>query len=192
MGDNMFSLQELSQVLASKKNLATFMGSMPAYAQTQDTLAAMSSDQAVPEPAPQTAVPDVAAFQNQVASTPGQYGVPFEASARSTNSKPDQPPLPAYPPADAPRGNILDYLRSSNLCFAHAFSGDCRRSTCRYSHDTVPAGFYAPASKEKRGPQQRRVVASLTEAQYEFAALMGLVEDNATGTFEADSSSSSS
>lgn len=195
VGDNMFSLQELSQAFSSKKNLAALVGSMPAFAQTHDhtpALAAMMSDHVAPEPAPQPALPHVAAYRNQVASTPGQHGVPFESSARSTHAKPAQPPLPEYPPADASRGTILDYLRANNLCFARVFSGNCRRSYCRYSHDTVPAGFYAAASKEKSGPPPKRVVASLTEEQYQMAALMGLVDDNASGLFEADCDDASS
>lgn len=198
--DNMFSLQELPQVFASKEALAAFVGTAgTARAQPQTntaTLAAASIDRRTDPTSPEFALAPalrrVAAFQNQVASAPGAHGVPFESSARSSPAPVQpQPPLPAYPPADAPRDTIVSHLRTHNLCFARAFSGRCNRASCRYSHDTVPACFYNSVSRERRGAPPRQIVESLTEAQYEFAALMGLVDDTDRGTFEASTNGAS-
>eukprot|EP00903_Cladosiphon_okamuranus_P005680 g5643.t1 len=62
----------------------------------------------------------------------------------------------------------------------------------RYRRDTISAGFYVAiskeraASKEKSGDRSRHVVASSTQAAYEFAATIGLVDDDALSTFGGD------
>lgn len=113
--------------------------------------------------------------------------MPFESSAGPGSATP-QPP--SYPPADAPRDTIITHLRSHNLCFARAFSGKCTRATCRYSQDTVPAGFYSAVSREKRGMPPRQVVASFSEAAYEFAMEMRLLDAADNGVLEADTADS--
>ncbi|CAN0258076.1 unnamed protein product, partial [Scytosiphon promiscuus] len=193
--DNMFSLKELSEVFASKQSLAAFVGATAqgpaAPARTLSvhsapTFAAMSpndhANPVLPESTLDPSCPCAAAFQNQVATTPGQHGVPFESSPRS---QPVTPQPPSYPPADAPRDAIVRHLRTNNMCFARAFSGKCQRVRCSYSHDTVPAGFYRAVSREKGGAPPRQVVASLSEAAYEFAVEMGLVDMEDRGEFGA-------
>ena len=114
-GDNMFSLTELSEAFASKESLAAFVGANHARGTplaNAHSLSAMytghSTNPVLPEPALESTLPCVAAFQNQVASTPGQHGVPFESSTRSASTvqqqqqqQQQQQPLPVYPPADA-------------------------------------------------------------------------------------------
>lgn len=167
--DNMFSLHELSEVFASRQALAAFVGTAADTARMTSqphaaALAAMSVERrtnpVLSEPAREYALPYVAAFQNQVASAPGQHGVPFESSSArsgSTTAQPQpQPPMPSYPPADAPRDAIINHMRSHNQCFSRAFSGKCGRAACRYDHDTIPAGFYSAVSRERRGCRSGR------------------------------------
>ena len=116
----------------------------------------------------------VAAFANQPASTPGQHGVPFSGKAHQLTS----PSVNAYsggtpaiatraqtgtttiespPPPEAPRTEILDFLRSSRICFRHAFGIECKRPGCPYFHDVniLPRGFYAKSSSNQPGGTKR-------------------------------------
>ncbi|CAN0447110.1 unnamed protein product, partial [Pylaiella littoralis] len=73
--DNMFSLQELSELFASKQSLAAFTAGRVAPMVRDTKVAAVAPlgyiHSVVPEPALELSHPRVAAFQNQVASTPG-------------------------------------------------------------------------------------------------------------------------
>eukprot|EP00903_Cladosiphon_okamuranus_P019996 g18370.t1 len=86
-----------------------------------------------------------------------------------------------YPPADAPRQEIISFLRSNNQCYKRVFSGKCNRPSCPFDHEIVPAGFYNAISRERReaAPHAppRQVCASMTEAAYEYCLEMGLLEE---------------
>lgn len=143
----------------------------------------------------------VAAFQNQTATAPGQHGVPFEHPQAA--KKPRRAvPLPAErtgapstapsatvarPPATAARGDILDYLRTQKVCFAHAFSGNCRRrSSCLWQHEPFPAALYKDVASTRRpgSDAPRRRLAAMTETQYNTAAVLGLILEDATDEAE--------
>ncbi|CAB1096027.1 unnamed protein product [Ectocarpus sp. CCAP 1310/34] len=132
----------------------------------------------------------VAVYQNQTATVPGSHGVPFEARDASLDARPPAarpapapiaPAAPAaatppveHPPPSAPRGDVLDYLQSQNLCFRHAFSGRCHRSPCRWSHE-LPAAFYKSLAIWQPGHEGRHRVASMTASQYRLAYDLGPV-----------------
>eukprot|EP00903_Cladosiphon_okamuranus_P014016 g13034.t1 len=200
--DSMFSLQELTEVLEPKQ-IAALVGAAPAHTAPTaiSTVAAPLSVGHTPHTAPgelpgEPSFASLAAYHNQVASAPGQHGVPFETSARSGTAAPHPEPAtpmpPPYPPADASREGVLDFRSTNKFCFRRAFSGKCPRPNCRWRHDTVPAGFYAAiskeraAAKERSGDRSRHVVASLSEAAYEYVTELGLVEAGASGTFKGD------
>eukprot|EP00752_Nemacystus_decipiens_P017631 g15802.t1 len=188
----MFSMTEVANMFASKQHLAAVLSQMAATPAPADQLAALPLDDRVdftkvpvlplqcarlkpPTYAP-LQPPALASFHNQPASAPGKHGVPFEASGQTAKAAPPAPPLPSYPPADAPRRDIISYLQGNSMCYKQVFSGKCTRPNCRYRHDTVPPGFYTEVSRERRqdGAPPRQVVASLSEASYEFAVEMGL------------------
>eukprot|EP00752_Nemacystus_decipiens_P015070 g13425.t1 len=80
------------------------------------------------------------------------------------------------------------YLQGNNMCYKRVFSGEFTRPNCRYHHDTVPPAFFTKVSKERRtdGAPPRQVVASLSEASYEFAVEMGLVRPDDLGSHDVD------
>ena len=140
----------------------------------------------------------VAAFQNQTATAPGQHGVPFEHRAATTPRRAVPPPASgapptapsaaaARPPATASRGDILDYLRTQRVCFAHAFSGNCRRrSSCLWQHEPFPAALYKEVASTRRpgSDAPRRRLAAMTETQYNTAAVLGLILEDTTDEAE--------
>eukprot|EP00904_Undaria_pinnatifida_P001105 jgi/Undpi1/10996/HiC_scaffold_30.g13297.m1 len=121
-----------------------------------------------------TGHPIVAAFQNQTATVPGRHGIPFEKprTAAPTQRADATPTAHAAagtrPPTTAARGDTRDYLRTQKVCFAHAFSGNCRRpGNCQWQHEPFPAAFYKDVASSRRpgNSNPRRRLAAMTETQ---------------------------
>ena len=148
-----------------------------------------------PASQPSTGHPTDAAFQNQTATAPVQNGVPFEKSRTAApTQRADATPTAhaaagTRPPTTAARRDILDYLRTKRVCFAHAFSGNYRRPcNCRWQHEPLPAAFYKEVASSRRpgNSNPRCRLAAMTETQYNMAAELGLaVEDAADETKSA-------
>ena len=183
--DRLYSMAEARSMFANQGHGAP--SALPSHPLTKP-LAALA-------PAPVFAVteapaPQIAAYQNQTATAPGSHGVPFEARDAPRDARPPAarpapaPTAPAAsatatppverPPTSAPRSDVLDYLQSQNLCFRHAFSGRCRRSPCRWSHE-LPAAFYKSLATRQPGQEGRHRVAAMTPSQYSLACDLGLV-----------------
>ncbi|CAN0438206.1 unnamed protein product, partial [Pylaiella littoralis] len=194
--DTLFGMTELRRLLASPVNLAALINGNPPLDRLSDLVAVLAS----PSPGvPQEVAmaPPLAAFQNRTATTPGKHGVPFLPSQTRTNTSPmpmsppsprsspaqpssvlpSTPPSPP-PPVTAPRTDVVDFLRDNRVCFTHAFKG-CTRTSCRWSHDVVAAGFYSALANRRNntgnnaGRDTHRRLAAMTEEQYSLAVDIG-------------------
>ena len=152
-----------------------------------------------PSPCPPPAVSStcepfqVAAFRNQVASPPGQHGVPFEPTrtipsagttpGRSTTPAASPPSsAPSPPPPTASRTDVITFLQAHKACFGFAFNGRCRRPhTCNFRHDLVAPGFYkqiagtGTATSPAGRPERATRLCALSQMDYEAAVDMGWV-----------------
>ena len=101
----------------------------------------------------QVAPPSVAAIQNQTATAPGQYGVPFltrrlDDQRNKRNYRDEAHPSSAAPPRPCPaptatRREITSFIRTNRICFRHAFGMPCVSSDkCPYNHNIIPEGYY--------------------------------------------------
>lgn len=137
---------------------------------------------------------ELAAIRSQVASPPGQHGVPFVSSSRTPAPAPPASPSAAQvpprrrssvtpPPPTATRREIGFFLRRGRHCFHHAIRGTCSRNPCEWSHD-LPDAFYRDAypsdrfvdtAKAKTGGPQGYVVAALSPEGFESAVEQGYV-----------------
>ncbi|CAB1118123.1 unnamed protein product [Ectocarpus sp. CCAP 1310/34] len=133
----------------------------------------------------------VAAYQNQTATAPGGHGVPFEARSSTHRPAPSAPaagaaPAPALttstpndtrPPPSASRIEIIDYLRSHDVCYHHAFLGTCRRSPCRWNKELVPPALYKEVSSRQGAGRGKHLVASLSPGQYSLMCEFGILSE---------------
>lgn len=86
------------------------------------------------------------------------------------------------------RGDILDYLRTQRVCFAHAFTINCRRpGSCQWQHEPFPAALYKDVVSTRRPGTSapRRRLAAMTKTQYNMAADLGLILEGSTGKTES-------
>jgi len=139
-----------------------------------------------------TAGGTVAAITNQVASIPGQHGVPF----RTKGNTPGQPrALAATPtrrmsqsvgkrPLDAPDPSdrldkIRAYLRDKAICFRHAVGLSCKG--CTFRHGVVPEGTYRSTALYTRRDDatERRQVAPAATIRKTSPAVEQLTEPSA-------------
>ena len=118
---------------------------------------------------------DIAAFTNQVASTPGRHGVPFGkrgpaagppvpqrtnrnfSQGAGTGESTGGATLPGRPGPDAPRHERAAFLAKHKICFAFAFQGACPRQECPFNHDPslIPAGYIRPTRPLRSGRRGR-------------------------------------
>ena len=105
-------------------------------------------------------------------ATPSTDGAPHET--RRDGRKPDG----THPPArvTAPRADVVNYLRKTNICFRFAFGSQCPRhltGCCSFVHSIIPEGGFDaanphPARKSYGNPYlrpPRRLFALTDEAQ---------------------------
>ena len=123
-----------------------------------------------PEAGADSFYPEVAAFTNQAASTPGRHGVPFAkrgpatrppvaagapgSFSQGTNTGEGARPAasPGVPRADAPRHERAAFLAKHRICFSFAFEGACPRQDCVFTHDPalIPPGHFKGQASRKR------------------------------------------
>ena len=74
------------------------------------------------------------------------------------------------------------------MCFAHAFSGNCRRpGNCQWQHEPFPAAFYKDVASSRRPGNSNacRRLAAMTETQYNTAAEPILILEEAPDETES-------
>ena len=98
------------------------------------------------------------------------------------------------PGVTAPRTEIVNYLRKTNICFRFAFGSSCPRhlaGTCPFVHDIIPEGAFATINPVRRSygtshaSPPRRLVAITDEAR-ELLAARGIAPEDSDGQAEAE------
>ena len=121
---------------------------------------------------------------------PQQADTPIRTAG--TNERPTGHIRP--PGVTAPRTEIVNYLRKTNICFRFAFSSPCPHhlaGSCPFVHDIIPEGAFATTNPVRRSygtshARPTRRLFAMTDEARELLAACGIASEDSDGQAEAE------